>query len=527
MSSASLRKSIEIFDNAVHMKILRHELNSFVPLDELAKEVSKIFLLLRDAQDESARTIKYGIWRLRSTIELSLLPFDDEELLLGDQVERIQSEIRYYPDVQPFFERISKIISFLDENPVNPKREFVFRLLIETNEQGIGVGLITYLRRGGIPGWSGKLWTDIRKIAPLCRAIPSSSVLKNKIFDKIILPSGGQYSPLNHDIFYGYRTSVIDMVFYKKEPLGIKKVRKLPQGSYPVGTQKRPETPPFIEEVKQIDDWVEEDFWERIRDEAIKESFSGVPHLDRYTLVKARLVLLANKARVLLEEDHKVIEISGVLKGETDVKKFPRCKTNQLKRGDLIVLRTSGSGDYLNDIAKSLMKADGCQDLIKNAMNWKEILYGALTTFGSEFIASRLKVRGHNLRDHKYIWIWTTDHVIRPESSELFVDLISILEELECNLPENTHEKYAEEKWRQMAKVIHFRRVAGKKIRAALLEQLRRILKNGILVEDEHCLTLPGLSSGELTIFRVTDIDDRTMEVPYNKIGLIKTLDNN
>ncbi len=527
MNNSSIRRSIKVFDNATHLSILRHELNSFVPLDELTKDVSKIFQLLRDTQDESARTIKYGIWRLRSTIELSLLPFDDEELLLGDQLERLQSEIRYYPDVQAYFERISKIISFFHENPVNPKREFVFRLLRETNEQGIEVGLISYLRRGGIPGWSGKLWTDIRKIVPLCRPIPSSSVLKNKIFDKIILPSGGKYSPLNHAIVYGYRTPEIDMVFYKKEPLGIKKVRKLPQGSYPVDTQKKPDIPSFIEEVEQIDNWVEEDFWKRIRDEAIKESLYGVPLVDRYTLVKARLVLLANKARVLLEEDHKVIEISGVLEGETDVRKFPRCRTNQLKRGDLIVLRTAGSGDYLNDIAKSLMKADGCENLTENAMDWKEILYGALTTFGSELIASRLKIRGHNLRDHKYIWIWTTDQVIRPESSELFVDLISILEELECNLSENNHEKYAEEKWRQMSKVIHFRRVAGKKIRATLLEQLRKILKNGILIEDEHHLTLPGLSSGELTIFRVTDIDDRTMEVPYNKIGVVTTLDKN
>lgn len=520
-----LRRSTEIFENARQFKAIRHQLPGFSPVEELYNEVSRISRLLHDTQDESAASIRYQVWRLRSTIELSLLPYDDEDLSLPEQIEGLESLVSYFPVLIKPFERIKEIILFLMENPENPKRKAVFRLLNEADEKVRRIGLVSALTRWTIPGWSNRLWLEIEHMTRKCSRISSVNILKNNSFDLIILPSGGKYSSLTYDLFHGYRAPRIDLVFYRHEPLRIPEIRKLPPGSYTVRSEECPEIPENSSELYQVDEWVEKHFWEKIRDGALRESFSGVSPEIRHILVNARLVLLANRAKVFLGEDRKVIEISEILEGGRDLKKFPRCRVSQLKAGALIVLRTSGSGEYLDDVANSLMEAKGRGDLIETALNWKKVLLSALTTYGSELIAERLKDRGHGIRDHRYIWMWTTDQVIRPESRELFMSLISIMEELDFNLPNNDPVRYANEKWQQMRELIHFRRVAGQKIRAVLLERLRQIIEEGISIEDEYHLALSGLSAGELTVFRVTGIDDRTLEVPYSRIGLISDME--
>jgi hypothetical protein len=282
-----------------------------------------------------------------------------------------------------------------------------------------------------------------------------------------------------------------------------------------------------VDETWSVDNWVDDTYWERMRAEFISQEDStnhnGAPEV----LVRARLVALGDSKTTVLREDHRLIEISALIDGRANIddfgKKFPRKSAKELKSGDLIVLRTSGSGDTLDDVAMSLMNRDGRTDLVSSALDWKDILKQTFRGYRdcTLYVAKRLEERGHDVRDPNYMWIWTTEYVIRPESKSLFVDLIKIIHELDSNIPTSEPVEYAEEKWRLMSELLKYRMKAGRRIRELLLGRLRQVIEKGDVISNEYHLSLVGVGGGELTIFRISGVDNEVMNVPYNRTGII------
>jgi len=520
-----------IFQNAQNFKILCHWLD-FPPMDELIKETRLWFATL--GQEEDTISLRRKIWLLRSTAILALLPFDSEDLGFNQQILSIKREAAYIPYLEERQERLENLIQFLVENPDNPKRRKVFQLLQESWIQGIKVGLVYAVTRGSLPGWSEKLIRELQELAPgkeLIEPISSPKVLRAGTYKQIIFPANGSLSPLLMDVYHGCRTQRLDVVAYKKEGIKVPQRLTLPKGTLikirPVRT---------LEELQQttsdpVDEWAQRRFWESIRALEAKVDIPPSVKGDHEITVEARLVLLSNNKKVYLRDDLSVIEISDLVAGleslEDYGKKLPRKIVNQLEVGDLIVLRTSGSGDYLYDVANSLLEADGKRRLRDEALDWKPVLKQAIKIHGTEAIFIRLKNRGHELKtNHRYIGLWTTDVVIGPKSESRFRNLISIIYELGYKVGNSDQVTAASTRWQKMKEIIRYHGKAGRKIRQDLLKELRRMIESGVIITDSYSLTIPDVSAGELSVFRVAGIDPEAVEIPYYQTGLIMDMQN-
>ena len=91
---------------------------------------------------------------MRSSVVFSLMPFNGKGLKLIDQINDLRSTIEYVPHLKKRVEKISEIVNFLLENPMNPKRDTVLNILNDSSSEPDKIGLITNLTRGHVPGWT-------------------------------------------------------------------------------------------------------------------------------------------------------------------------------------------------------------------------------------------------------------------------------------------------------------------------------------------------------------------------------------
>jgi hypothetical protein len=520
-----------IFQNARNFSIQCYTISDYPPVEELIKETGKWFSELENEDDDAFRSIRMKVWRVRASVIYSLLPFDSKELGIAEQLWSLQREVVYVPFLQERIDRLTKILRFLLETPGNPKREKVFELLRTCPDKGCGTGIVVSLIRGATPGWSKTVADEIVNIAPECEFIQGSRALKRKTYQQLILPANGRLSPVVADLYHGCRTERLDIVIYKREGVYTPRKRSLPKGTYvkrkPLKLLPAAEYQEQLFSETQLDEWAQRRFWESLR-EHLPGGMSSADQ-DREFFIKARIVILTDNRKVCLREDMHVIEISELVEGQTDFetsgKRYPRRRVDQLKEGDLIVLRTSGSGEYLVDFANELMEADGKGNLRAKALDWKPLLRQAVLVHGSERIAQLLTAKGHNIGNHRYIWMWTTDLVIRPQSQPLFLDLMNILSSLGFGLKEGDPFAAATKRWKKMKEIIRYHVTAGQRIRLSLLDRLRNMIKDRLVITDSYHLSLPGLSAGEISVVRVAAVDSVSIDIPYHQAGVITPLE--
>ena len=227
-----------------------------------------------------------------------------------------------------------------------------------------------------------------------------------------------------------------------------------------------------------------------------------------------------------LQDDRKVIEVSPLLsdhgEGLESASRIPRKAPKRLRSGDLIGLRTSGSGDYLDVVADQLLREAGKGDLRQQSTDWKKDLEELLQQRGPEFVAEKLASRGSMVSFAHYIWHWATDDVIRPQKRETFANLIRVISESGGLVNIGDLDKYIERKWLQMQELIRYQHKAGLRIRRILIKELLDRLKSTTsFTDDTVTLSLPDVDAGEITLFRVAGVESEASEVPYTRINMV------
>lgn len=514
-----------VFGNATRFKITTTRIPSFPPVDSLAREALRTLGRLEEVgEDPAVGAVRVRLAKLRATVLYSLLPFDSPDLQLASQVRAIDSAATYLPDVADQVQVLVSMVDCLLEEPANPKREIVLRLLAEAGSQQTEypAGLVFLYPPGLTPGWGTTLANDLRQHAPTVEPVLSQKSLLARTYSTLVLPWSGRRCPLLNDLFHSFRSPVLHVVAYSSERLHLPERTPYPQ----VPALKRspwPHTHDLVpEEVAGAELRGAESYWQVLQPYSVAHPGHEALLDDRAFLVRARLVLLADGTQVFLREDSKVLELSDLLDGRGDLvaasRRFPRVPVIALRPGDLVVLRTTGSGDYLIDVADSLMAKAGVRDLRAKALDWKPALKAALEEHGSEKIGELLAARGHKLASgHRYIWVWTTNEVIHPESDSLFYELLAILQDLGFLRAEAL--ETAEKRLQQMHEIIRFHHLAGNEIRRALLSRLRGLIARNTVVADRLTLSLPGVDAGALSVLRVAAVEPTVRLVPYGQIG--------
>lgn len=524
---SALLNANKIYNNARVFKPVHTKLSSCI-VDEFIAESGRWFALLNDDVTDDAKQVRMKIWNLRTTVTETLLPFDSPNLALKLQAENLKRLAENNPNMTEHCKSLSAIVDYMLSQPLNPKREILFTILDGLENRGKGTAIVVASGRMSASEWTNTFISEIRTISPKTQLLLNSRMLTSGSYQQIILPSGGKYCPFINELYLGYLAEQLDVITYQRERSFIPIKTPLPEGSLKLSwIQQHPaanQTQEDSEEVK-IDQWGMQRYWESIRGIAQKQLVNTGDEKHKNFMIKARLLILGGKAKTFLQDDTHVIEISDLIEGRTDLermgKRFPRRLVSLLSVGDLIVLRTSGSGDYLIDVAKALMANNGKSNLYDTALSWKKMLKCGLENYGSEYIASCLAKKGFKIKGHKYIWMWTTDQVIRPQSQSLFYELIGILEELDCSENLANPLSMVDGWWKEMKDIIRYHMLAGREIRNSLLNKLSEMVNQRVMITDKYSLTLPGVNAGEMAVFRVNGIDTSTVEIPYYHTGIV------
>ncbi len=519
MKNSYLSRTNIKFENAKLFQLNDIALPYYRPVDETAKLVFKLFRLLPNEEDHSVVESKRSLWGLRNTIYESPLPFNDPRLKLSSQVDDI---INFFQgqslDDENLTTTLSEAVKFLAQNSENPKRQQLLKHL-NSHPPDRAVGIIVKSSHRELPGCEANVWEEVFGIYPNLRFLDSTSQLGKSHFDEIVIPFNGRFCPLIHESYTAYRSKSLCHLHYQTEGARKPTFSRRPNVKSLSHSKKVAER--VIGEVhdETMNHWADRDFWS-----TIKTNFSN--HIATHETsssakVPARLCIFQSGKAAFFGEQKKYIEISEVLERSFDkLLRLPRKFPCELKRNDMVLLRTEGSGDYLIDVADDLLRRDKKTTLRDSSIIWKKALLECLQIKGPEWIAHELEQRGEHIRDHNYIRFWSTNYVMRPHKKELFDKLIgsirNFLGDKKLDL-----EGFTQLKWNEMNEVLRYHHSAGRLIRRELLGCLRELIAESGLSDDETIITI-GSSSGSLTVFTVISIEENVELVPYTIIGEVR-----
>lgn len=507
-----------LFTNATAFAVQREQLAAPGAIREIARTVGRMFAAVTGQPDEpTLRALRRSLATIRHTTNGALLPLASPVFSLPDQVGQISRlSDAYGNDLVALAERLAAAIQAALDIATTPKQE-AFESMMTSIRGRVGV---VYPARA-IPGWDDALIRHLQGVAESAAVIPvvSRKSLLHAHFDVIVSVWPLAQTGLADELLFAYRARDLRVLLYRHENASVPEAAALPA----IGVSSAPRRPsnPTLAAVSYDDDGEPEVFdWLDIN----PSSGSHTPtERDRQHLVAARFVRLATGQIVALREERRIIEVSSLLDVGTApaTARLPRSHVRDLSRGDLIVLRTSGSGDYLDDVATQLITRDGRGPEIEAALRWKDSLKDALTQHGVRFVADLLRSRCPAFASNdNYLWAWTTLDVIKPASYETFAALLDVLVEVEAMRPIETAER--EHLWRTMKLFVRYHMAAGQEIRRVLLARLRELIAAHTVVTTALKLELPDVDAGQLSVLRIESVASTPSLVPYTEIGVLR-----
>lgn len=492
----------------------------FLPARDLERACNGIFGLV-DRDDDYQQEAPRLAWRLKQTVLQTLLQFDDERLGLRQMADRLSTLAESMHAIAESARSIRTVIDALLAHPENPKLKRVAAAVDSTDDRR-DFAILAGLQGSSSPGWP--LDVDPARDFGLhgVSVLRTRRDAKDRVFTHIMIPGTLRFAsrPLAYDLLHGGRAGEVVIVAYRGERVHIPEPLVLPRdNTFAIARSNRSNPVTVADETpdEALDKWANDSFWEGIR----AQHTDVTPASDRDMPVSARFVLFADASGAFLPEDRTVIEVSNLLDRReglaVDADHMPRKSVSELDERDLVLLRLSGSGDYLDEVADALMAKEDRPALRDEATAWKSLLAAALKLHGEGVVGRAFRERGGRLRSASYLWVWAGDAVIAPQSFDTFRLLIAMLAQLGSPLPGDPAD-YSKEKWAQMELVKDYHRRAGSDIRTALLERVKSLIAERARIDTVASIDLPGVRSGRMGLLRVSAVDAQSIRVPYSRL---------
>jgi hypothetical protein len=509
------------YKNVTHGSVKKIILN-FSSGALISSACGRIFSLV-DREDDYQRQIARKAWLIKSTVLQTMLEFDDSRLGLIEMAEAFKNSVTTIPAIASAAEVLVAAMRALVAAPNNPKRDWFLSELKADIQVGLPIGIFAGLQGAATPGWPAALsfpegFTDGQVVL-----VRNRKDLKGRIFEKLVIPGSLKFAvrPLVQEIFYGGRSSNLILLTYAAEKIDIPQPILLPVNSFFEMPRLRvhpisalvPDAP-----VEQMDQWAYDSIWSGLR--ALNVDLTPTSEGD--VLTPARFVLFADGSGVFLPDSKSVTEISDLFDENRNSviseERMPRKNVRDLEESDLVMLRLSGSGDYLDDVANVLMQKEGHGQLRLEATEWKPLLHRTLKKYGEGVVAKAGRNRGLKLRSATYLWAWAGDDVIAPHDFNTFLLLIETIAQLDTAAFPNNINEYAHKKWQQMEQLKSFHARAGATIRTELVKRVNILIKERRHVETIEIIELPDVASGQLGLLRVAAVDTKPVRVPQSKL---------
>jgi len=489
---------------------------------EISRACSTIFSGV-DRDDSLQRRAARDAWLVKSSLMLTALPFNDARLGLTGILNNLAHVAQSVPGIRAAVGDLAVLVRALASTNVNPKRERVLAMLACPQVSDAPVAILANLCGSPTPGWPITTEAESDFGSSAVELVRLRRQTRNALFARLIIPGNPGFAPagLLFDLLYGGRTADIVVLTYRAERVSLPAPKRLPQDSYflAASSQSRhfPAASEPAEEI-QLDTWAHESFWSAIH----AHHTDVAPTSNKDVTVDGRFVLFADGSGAFLPADGRVVEIADLFeKGanfDITEDKLPRTPVRDLEEGDLVMLRLSGSGDYLDDVADSLIEKAGEAGLRGRALQWKDRLQEVIKSHGEGVVAMKVRGLGVRLRDPHYLWAWAGDAVMAPQDRQTFYSLIATMWQLDDRGSGEEAGAYADARWDEMDRLKAYHHKAGVAIRAALLTRVRGLVAERRRIDSVESIELPGVAAGRMGLLRVSAVDTRSRQVPMSRL---------
>ncbi len=507
--------------NAIGCRV-RKVVIDFAPMVEVSRACSTVFSEV-DRDDAVQRRAARDAWLVKSSLMLTSLPFGDPRLGLDGLLSNLEQAAESVPSIRAPVGDLAGLVRSLASANLNPKRERVLAMLEGFQDSGAPVAILANLCGSPTPGWPATLAAESDFGSPAVDLVRLRRQTRNSLFARLIIPGNPWFAPraLVFDLLYGGRTPDIVLVTYRAERAALPVPARLPQDAYfPAANAKPMQLPEAsdLDEETEVDKWAHESFWSSIH----AQHTDVAPTSDKDVTVDARFILFADGSGAFLPADGRVVEISDLFatgaKFDVTEDKLPRASVKELEEGDLVMLRLSGSGDYLDDVADSLMEKAGEAGLRSRALQWKDRLLEVIKRHGEGVVATNIRGLGVRLRSPQYLWAWAGDAVMAPQDRQTFLSLIAAIRQLDSRESGDEPAKYADARWEEMERLKAYHHKAGVAIRAALLTRVRGLVAERRRIDSVESIELPGVAAGRMGLLRVSAVDNKSRRVPMSRL---------
>ncbi|MBN1922092.1 MAG: hypothetical protein JW892_12660 [Anaerolineae bacterium] len=502
MTAPLFELAVTAYQNASTARITRHRVNHPI-FGQFAMALLAFEELLGPMSiDDYWRPFVGTLRRVR--FDLCAAP-----LCSADRVERIcetslklrdhlQFAHQLYPDLEASAEAILDAFDKLLDQANDP---LVDKLLELTEPQQNAAWVIKESRL--IPGVEN---------LTLCLKLPNLAVLyplqlrRLAIYDRVMVVGPSRWFP--ESIFTAPRSKNVDVVVFDwiKDDWTPSRVFAKPHRSS--GPSSRNFI--FVDEKATFNRWSELDAMGLLQVINNRSSASASPSgetIDKLDVAEAVCVLLENDIVVFFESGEGAQTL--IIDPDEDPEhRIYRVPTKDLAPGLFILVKTSGTGDYIVPIADRIMghKATKAREYQKR---WKALLKDQVKCHGIVETSISLLDHGSNIANEVNVRNWFSPRSIRPHKYEDFLAIMRM----------TGLEAYAQEYWQMMGIINTAHHKAGFEIKKLLLEQIRVMDMDELQKKGRADFKLSDNDEGGITAFRVEAVLEETLEISYSLIG--------
>lgn len=518
MIDISLSDISRIYDCSHRVKITYHpvEQRNF---EDFCFALKKFKRLLNEAgEGDDWRDFLYPLRRYQFELCASPLPFNTPSASDYTNLSNLQKQLSglkvSYPDLSLPASELLNQLETLSRSPLNPLLSICLSIGKSNRQKKIAV----LLKESRLIPPVEKLISQINLINPI-KLIVASQLRSLVYYDKVIIVGSPYWFP--NYVLKAPRTDEIDIVHYrwirskwKEEPVFIGSA-SFEQSPINVQSPKTEAKAKADREMINLQLEPKDILLPTIEWNNISKTITCLHLSDNDNdreYVEAKLFLLeGSKAAVFLDRDSKAFVIDLQEEASSRVNRIP---VEDIEVDMFILLRTSGSGDYIISVANQILKESG-QDIeeIRNLQQeWKGLLKLAVKRQGLPTVSQNLVKQGSKFAKNELnIRNWMSEVSIKPREKKDFEAILKII-----GLENKFNEFY------QAADSLDkAHKNAGKHIRKLLLQKVCGSDLTQLEQLGSMEFELDQVDGGSMTAFRVVDIAPEIHNVPVSKIAQI------
>ncbi len=496
--------------NQIYFCSKEHEIQSLYPLEhpefrDFCLALKKFERKLRkeeEIEEDYWRTFLRPLRRYRFQLSAAPLPFCYpviEESELAEFTKKMAICNSIYPafalDAIALFERVTNL-SKLTANPI-------LDLITSLYSKGKKEKVALLLKESHLIPAVKEILSDNPKLRHL-ELVSPFQLRENHCYQSLVVVGAVRWFP--DYVFSAPRAPKIQLIHYSW-------IRSK-WNPEPVFIGSAPWQPPKLEKAnlqlktERLEDYLDpDDILPTINWSQILQGFSrsSVTSPDQKE-VKARLFLLEGNTGIFLDADASAIVID--LREDDESRVNSRIDVTDIEPGMFVLLRTSGGGDYILNLADRILGAEA-QHLRALQNEWKSLLRQRGNSSSLHNVSKCLSQLGSPRSNQVNVRNWMSDKFIRPDDDKDFDAILCLV-----GLKDRTNEFYE-----AASAILSAHRKAGQHIRDLLLEKVFRANLHQLKQLGRMTFELDEVDSGSMTAFQVVDIDPELRLIPVSKIA--------